>query len=169
MGVQILGGRGRAAGPENGYRPGAFSGEQQPRGSGAERPAGHVAGGGLCPRCLSFIASAITALVLRSHLSRQPALDGIQNFGGAFLQRFPIRAALHVALAVLVGIVQSRDVVNFAGPATPVNPFDVALFAFLADFALFGKIDLGWHGPNGADNKPLASMPSPVYTGFFRR
>jgi hypothetical protein len=41
---------------------------------------------------------------------------------------------------------------------------------FLANFTLFGKIDIDWQiDAAGFDNKPLASVPSPVYTGFFRR
>jgi hypothetical protein len=41
---------------------------------------------------------------------------------------------------------------------------------FLANFTLFGKIDLEWLlCRGGSDNKPLASMFGPVYTYFFRR
>jgi hypothetical protein len=41
---------------------------------------------------------------------------------------------------------------------------------FLANFTLFGKIDIDRKiDAAGFDNKPLASMSRPVYTGFFRR
>jgi hypothetical protein len=41
---------------------------------------------------------------------------------------------------------------------------------FLANFTLFGKIEIDWQIDSaGFDNKPLASMSGPVYTGFFRR
>jgi hypothetical protein len=57
-------------------------------------------------------------------------------------------------LAVLTGVLQA--LANIRG--------------FLANFTLFGKIDIDWQiDPGGFDNKPLASMSSPVYTGFFRR